>query len=483
MSTIEIQNLIDGVWTGKPATVRRNPADLDEIVTRTAAATADEVRAAAASAAKAAQEWARTPAPARGRILERAGDLIEQRADEIGDDITREEGKTRAEARGEALRAAQLLRFYGNEGWRLGGETYPSAAGTDLIYSRREPLGVVSVITPWNFPIAIPTWKTAPALIAGNAVLLKPAQVAPVGAWHLARALHDAGLPAGVLSLLNGSGSAVGNTLIDADEVAAVTFTGSNSVGDGIYRRAAPRRIRVQLEMGGKNAVIVLDDADPQTAAEVVAAGAFGLTGQACTATSRVIVTPGIRDRFVEALAAQAERYRPGNGLGDGVLMGPVVSHDQLSSNLDHLQAAVQAGARPVTDGRRVDGLMMAPSILTGVGPADIIAREEVFGPVVAVLDAGGLDAAIDLVNDSRFGLSAGIVTNDLAAVHRFADRVHAGVVKVNRPTSGVELNTPFGGVGDSGTNTYREQGQGALDFFTWTKSVYSATPAWAARP
>ncbi|MFF6956482.1 aldehyde dehydrogenase family protein [Streptomyces sp. NPDC008317] len=476
MDVLEIQSLVGGRWTGAPTAVRDNPAVPGQRVSLSADLDAATVERALDAAHAAARDWGRTPAPARGRILERAAALLDDRADEAARDITREEGKTLAEARGEVARAADILRFHGSEGWRIGGTTYPSAAGTDLVYSRREPLGAVAVITPWNFPIAIPAWKSAPALVSGNAVVLKPAQIAPAGAWHLARVLQEAGLPDGVFTLLTGSGARIGAQLVASPRIDAVTFTGSVGVGAGIYTAAAPRRIRVQLELGGKNAVVVCDDADAAVAARIVAAGGFGLTGQACTATSRVICLPGVKDAFLDALREEAAAYRPGDGLTDGVRMGPVVSGAQLATDLGYVDKALAEGARTVVGGAAPDGLLLGPTVLTGVRPADTVAQEEVFGPVVAVLDATGLDQAIDLVNDSRFGLTAGVVTNDLDTVHRFSSEVRAGVIKVNRPTSGVELNVPFGGVGDSSTNTYREQGQTAVDFFTWTKSVYQAS-------
>jgi alpha-ketoglutaric semialdehyde dehydrogenase len=271
----------------------------------------------------------------------------------------------------------------------------------------------------------------------------------------------------------------VGDLLVDDPRVAAVTFTGSVTVGSRLYARAARRRIRVQLEMGGKNALVVLDDADPVAAARIAAVGGFGLTGQACTATSRVVCTRSIAPAFIDAFIAESERYAPGDGLDAGVLMGPVVSADQGAVNASFLDEARGAGLTVVAGGGTVSGLLQAPAIVTGVRPGDRLAQEEVFGPVVGVLEVADLEAAIAAVNDSRYGLSAGLVTNDLAAAHRFAREAHVGVVKVNQPTGGVELNVPFGGVGDSSTNTYREQGSVAVEFSTWTKSVYVSTPPW----
>jgi alpha-ketoglutaric semialdehyde dehydrogenase len=478
--TVEVRNLVAGEWVGSPEVDRSNPARPHEVASRTALASAAEVETAIEAAVAAQREWARTSGPARGQVLTRAAELLEQRTAQIALDITEEEGKTLAEATGEVTRSASILRFFGSLGWAPTGSVLPVSAADDLVYTRREPVGVVAAITPWNFPLAIPTWKTAPALIAGNAVLLKPALIAPTAAWHLASALTDAGLPAGVLALLNGPGSVVGDQLAGDRRVGALTFTGSVAVGSGLYARVAPRRTRVQLEMGGKNATVVLDDADPAAAAQIVAAGAFGLTGQACTATSRLICTPGIRTALVEAMAEQARRYRAGDGTEPGTLMGPVVSDAQLATDREFIDIARAEGGTVVTGESKPDGLLHDPVIVTGVDPGSRLAQEEVFGPVLAVIEVPDLSAALQVLNGTNFGLSAGIITNDLAASARFCREAEAGIVKVNRPTTGAEPNVPFGGVKDSSTNTYREQGHAATEFFTWTKSVYAGDPPWA---
>lgn len=427
-------------------------------------------------AALAAQPgWAALPAPARGAILLRAGGILSARRDQVTTDLVREEGKTWAEAYGEVGRAIEILQFYGGEGRRGRGELIPSGTPHTMAYTRREPLGAVGIITPWNFPIAIPAWKTSPALISGNTVVLKPAGLTPLCAWHLAAALADAGLPPGVLNLVYGPGGTVGETIAGHPGLAAVSFTGSNEVGRRIERQVQERGARVLLEMGGKNPLVVLDDADPVLAARIAADSGFGVTGQACTATSRVICTPGVHDRFVAELAAQAARYRPGDGLDRGTLMGPVVSGSQMRSDLRWIETATEEGAQAVVAGEQSGdaGQFLDPTVLIGVKPSHRIAQEEVFGPVVGVLAADNPDHAVDIANDIPFGLSAGIVTNDMREAHRFIDRVQAGIVKVNRPTSGVDPNVPFGGVKESSTNTYREQGAAATDFYTWTKSVY----------
>jgi aldehyde dehydrogenase (NAD+) len=332
------------------------------------------------------------PAPQRGQVLMRVAALLEDREPEVATDLTREEGKTLNEAIGEVRRSISILRFFGSEGWQIGGQTFPSASRDVLIYSRREPMGLVLAITPWNFPIAIPSWKIAPALVAGNAVILKPAQLTPGTATHLVRALADAGMPPGVLSLVLGTGSMIGNRLIDDPRVSALSFTGSLAVGSQIYERAARRRIRTQLEMGGKNAIVVLDDADPVVAARIAAAGAFGLTGQACTATSRVICQRGVAPALEAALEAESRRFLPGDGLEAGVLMGPVVSEDQLEVDRSFLDAARSDGLRIVAGEEAPRGLLHPPAIISGVKVTDRLAQEEIFGPVVSLIEVASLD-------------------------------------------------------------------------------------------
>jgi alpha-ketoglutaric semialdehyde dehydrogenase len=469
----QLRHYIGGEWVGDPTETRHNPARPDDVVAISARADTKSVADAITAAEQAQRAWAAMTGPARGTVLLDAADILRSRIDEVARDLTREEGKTLAESKGEVRRAIDVLRFFGGEGWRVGGQNLPSSVPATFVYTRKEPLGVVAAITPWNFPIAIPAWKIAPALVAGNAVVLKPAEITPVSTWHLTRSLVDAGLPPGVLNVVFGQGSVVGDELVSDPRVGAVSFTGSVAVGGRIHDRVTARKARVQLEMGGKNPLIVLDDADAGIAARIAAAGAFGLTGQACTATSRIICTPGIKDAFVDALIAEVGRTRVGDGLDETTTMGPVVSEAQLATDRRYLDLAADEGGHVVAGADEPDGLMQRPAIVTGVAPHHRIAQEEVFGPVVGILDADDLDSAIAIANDVPFGLAAGIVTTDLRAAHRFAERIQAGVVKVNRPTSGLDLNVPFGGVKDSSTNTFREQGAVAVDFYTWSKSVY----------
>lgn len=470
----QAQNLINGEWTGAGDVARENPARPGEIAVVSPRSDRATLNTAIEAAGAAQTGWAALPLPARGAILLRAGELLAQRREAVAEDLVREEGKLRGEALGEVTRASDVLRFFGGLGWAASGEVLPSGLPDTVITTRREPLGVFGLITPWNFPIAIPAWKSAPALLSGNSVVLKPAELTPMSVNHLARALQDAGLPAGVLNIVNGRGSEIGDGLARDERIAGLSFTGSTGVGLGLHQILSARRARVQLEMGGKNAVLVLDDADPAAAARVVAAGAFGLTGQACTATSRVYVTPGIRAAFLRELTALAEGYRPGDGLEEGVSMGVVVSEAQRDGDLAAIRGAVSRGATLAAGSTEARGQAVSATVLTDIAADDPAVTEEIFGPVVAVLPVGSYEEGLAAVNNSRYGLTAGICTDSLSLATHFAENVRAGVVKVNRPTAGLDLNVPFGGIRDSSTNTFREQGRGALEFYTWGKTVYT---------
>ncbi|UOT03485.1 aldehyde dehydrogenase family protein [Rhodococcus opacus] len=469
------QHLVNGEWLGGADTPRWNPARPHELAAYSPSGGTADVDAAVTAAAAAQPAWAALPAPARGAILMTAANLLQERCSVVASDLVREEGKTLAEARGEVTRAVDVLRFFGSLGWAATGEVLPSGLPGTSVTTRREPLGVFALITPWNFPIAIPAWKTAPALVSGNTVVLKPAELTPLSATHLARALHDAGLPAGVFNVVHGKGRVVGDALARDSRVAGLSFTGSTSVGLGLQDLLNARRARVQLEMGGKNGVLVLDDA--RNAAQVVAAGAFGLTGQACTATSRVYVTPGIRDAFLEALVEEAARYVPGDGSADTTRMGAVVSSAQFEQDQAAVRSAVERGAtlrHGDYAGDSSAGFFFPATVLTDLPLDDPAVTDEIFGPVVAVLEVADYEAGLAAVNDSRYGLTAGICTDSLARSTDFAARAQAGVVKINRPTAGLDLNVPFGGVKDSSTNTFREQGRSAVDFYAWGKTVYT---------
>ena len=453
----------------------RNPAHPDEVQGSFPLAAAVDATRAVAAAAAAQPVWAATPAPARGAILYKASELVDARVDQLARAMTREEGKTLAESRGEALRARDILRYYGGEGWRGGGDVLPANAPNGMLYTRREPLGVVAVITPWNFPLAIPAWKIAPALAYGNAVVFKPASATPHSAVLLVEALVGAGLPAGVLNLVIGPGGAVGDALAGDPRVNGVSFTGSYDVGSELYTRATARMARTQVEMGGKNPLVVLADADLDLAVRLTVMGGFGLTGQACTATSRVVVEEAVADAFVAALAEAARGLKVGDGLADGVQMGPAVSADQLETDLRYIEVGRGEGAELVTGGERIagEGHFVQPTVFDRVTTTMRIAQEEIFGPVVGVIRVPGFEEAVAAANAIEFGLAASVVTRDLGKALTFADRVEAGVVKVNEPTTGLALQAPFGGFGHSSSSTFKEQGAAALEFYTRTKTVY----------
>ena len=472
-----LRSFIGGTWRDSGRLSRDlNPARPSEPVTDVLQADADLAADAVDAAASAFLSWRAMPAPARGDILRKAADLLEARAADVGRDLTREEGKTLPEGIGETRRAVQILRYYAGQTLEPDGETYPSHSAATFLYARREPVGVVSAITPWNFPIAIPAWKIAPALAYGNSVVWKPAELVPLTAVHLLQALVDAGLPTGVLNLVLGKGSEVGDVLVTHEAVQAITFTGSNAVGRAMQRKAIEHGKKVQLELGGKNPAVVLDDADLDLAAEHVARGAFLSAGQKCTATSRVIVQDVVLGPFQERLAALAAGWKLGDPLQSDTRVGPLVSADQLHTVSEYLDIARQEGARVLAGGGRADdlgdGYYVKPTVLTEVSPESRVVREEIFGPVAALLPASSYSEAVRLANDTRYGLSASVFTNDLSRALRFADEIHAGVVKVNQESAGVEFHVPFGGMQESSSGS-REQGKAAREFFTQWKTVY----------
>ena len=476
------QNFIGGDWvpaqSGQTFT-NLNPADTREAVAQYPQGGRADALAAIAAAQAAAPGWAAQTSVARGRVLSKASQLIEARKPELAELLTREEGKTLAEATGEVQRTADIFRFFGGLSYVLGGQTIPHDLPSQLLYTRREPLGVVALITPWNFPIAIPAWKMAPALVSGNAVIIKPASQAPAMTCELAKILAEAGLPKGVLNVVTGSGKEVGGELATNSAVVALSFTGSLSVGSQIYQQLAPRMARAQMEMGGKNPTIVLADADLDLAVNLVARAGFGLTGQACTATSRVIVDQSVLAAFTEKLVAKAKAWKVGNGLTAGIDMGPAVSESQLNGNLEWVKTAVKDGAQLLCGGNRITtgdfahGWFMEPTVIGSVTPSMRIACEEVFGPVVVIIPAGNFDEALRIANGVDVGLSASLVTRDFKNALRYAEKIEAGVVKVNQISTGLALQAPFGGVKQSSTDSFKEQGVEALDFYTRTKTVY----------
>lgn len=478
----EYQQWIDGQWTGATSGKRfstRNPADLREVVASYVQGGEEDARLALSAAKAAYSSWRRMTPVARGRVLSKASQILEGRRAELATLLTREEGKTLAESTGEVQRAIDIFRFFGGLSYVVGGQTIPHDLPGNLLMTLRQPLGVVVLVTPWNFPIAIPAWKLAPALVCGNAVVMKPASLAPAMTFELARALEEAGLPKGVLNVVTGEGRSVGSELASDARVAALSFTGSHAVGRRIHVQLAQRMARSQMEMGGKNPTIVLADADLDLAASLVVRAGFGLTGQACTATSRVIVERSVLAAFVDKLVGRARGLKVGNGLGAGVDMGPAVCPEQLEGNLAYVREAVAEGAELVFGGARIDegdmahGCFMSPAVLAGVRPDARIACEEVFGPVVAVMGADDFESALALANSSEFGLSASLVTRDFRKAMLYAETIDAGVVKVNQVSTGLALQAPFGGVKQSSTDTFKEQGALAIEFYSRLKTVY----------
>ncbi len=454
----------------------RNPSRPAEVVARVAAASSELARTAVDEATAAFDQWSRMPAPARGEILRAAGEALEDSTERIGRDLAREEGKTLAEAIGETRRAAAILRYFAAQTLEPDGETYPSASRTTFLFSRREAIGPVLAITPWNFPIAIPAWKIAPALAYGNTVVWKPAELVPLTSVHLLEALLAAGLPSGVLNLVLGRGRDIGDVLVTHDGFAALSFTGSHAVGRAIHARAVAAGMKVQLELGGKNPAVVLADADLDMAAEQVARGAFMSAGQKCTATSRVIVEKPVMEAFVERLVARAQSWRVGDALDPDVVVGPLASPEQLDAVLDYLSVADAERATVLAGGRRAselgDGYFVRPTVLTDVRPESPVMCEEIFGPVAVLAAASSPEDALQQANDTPFGLSASIFTQSLERALTFAQRLRAGVVKVNQESAGVEPHVPFGGTKGSSSGS-REQGRAAREFYTEWKTVY----------
>lgn len=476
------QNFIGGEWV--PAKSGQtfqntNPADTREVVAQYPQSGQPDALAAIEAAKAALPAWSGMTSVARGRVLSKASQLLEARKPELAKLLTQEEGKTLAEATGEVQRTADIFRFFGGLSYNVGGQTIPHDLPNNLLYTRREPVGVVALITPWNFPIAIPAWKMAPALLSGNTVIIKPASQAPAMTMELAKVLTEAGLPKGVLNVVTGDGRAVGGELSTNPNIAALSFTGSHKVGSSIYQQLAKNMTRAQMEMGGKNPTIVLADADLDLAARLVAIAGFGLTGQACTATSRVIVEKSVAEAFTAKLVEKAKAIKVGNGLHEGVTMGPAVNEQEFKGNLEYIDIAVKEGAKlawggeRLTEGDLAHGYYMQPAVLTGVTPGMRIAQEEVFGPVVAIIAVEDFEEALKVANSVDVGLSASIVTKDIKKAMIYSERIQAGVVKVNQISTGLALQAPFGGVKKSSTDSFKEQGAGAIEFYTRIKTVY----------
>ena len=474
------RNFINGRWVESRSTKvveRRNPANLDEVVGVAPRSTREETREAIAVARAAFPAWRDTPAPARGRVIAKAAVLMEQQKEELARLLTREEGKTLRDSLGEVQKSINILEFMAGESRRIGGDTVPSELPKNFAYTLKQPLGVVAAITPWNFPVSIPVWKIAPALIAGNTVVFKPATITPMTGAKVVEIFEQAGVPAGVLNMVVGSGSEVGDELLQHPDVRAVSFTGSNEVGSELYATGARKMKKCQCEMGGKNPLVILADADLPLAVESTVLGAFGSTGQRCTATSRVVIEEGIADEFVRMVLERARKLKVGNGLDPSVDMGPAVDEAQLNTDLRYI-AIGKKEAKLLLGGERLSGsgydrgYFVAPTMFDHVAPESSIAQEEIFGPVLSVIRVHDFDEALRVANSVRYGLSSSIYSNDAAKIFEFIDRIETGITHVNSPTLGGEAQLPFGGVKATGVGL-REMGRVAIDFYTELKTVY----------
>ena len=475
------KNYIGGQWvesvSGHTYPVY-NPAHKTEVVGEFQTSNVEDAGAAVAAAREALPGWANTPAPGRAAVLFRALEILGRRAEEIATAITTEEGKPIADARGEVRRAMNIIEYAAGEGRRMFGYTTPSELPNTAAYTVKRPLGVVGIITPWNFPVAIPVWKMAPALICGNALVFKPASPTPLCAVKLAEVFEEAGLPPGVLNLISGPGAQVGNALVEDTRVNGISFTGSTEIGTELYANGARRLKKVQAEMGGKNAVILLADADMDKALGGIVQGAFGSTGQRCTATSRVIVEESVYDEFVSELLERTASLRVGDGIDPEVDISPLCGQSQYDKVLEYIGIGAEEGAnlayggRGLTDGEYGEGYYVEPTVFTDVSPDMRIAKEEIFGPVLTVFKAKDLEEAIQISNSVEFGLSSSVYTRDLNRAFEYINTVETGMVHVNAPTLGGEVHLPFGGLKSSGVGQ-REQGTEAFDFFTETITVY----------
>jgi alpha-ketoglutaric semialdehyde dehydrogenase len=476
------RNLIGGEWVAAASGntfESRNPADRREVVGRFAASGAEETRAAIAAAAKAFPTWRALAPGKRAQVLTKAAAYLEQHAEQFAQELTREMGKPIALARDELARTAQTFRFYAVEGQTYTGETFPCDDPDMVVYTQREPLGVVAVISPWNFPASIPARKIAPALVTGNTVVFKPSSDAPLCGLRLAEALVAGGLPSGVLNFVTGGAGAVGAALTSSPLVRAVTFTGSTAAGEQIHANV-PLTTRTQMELGGKNPLIVMEDADLDQAVDLAVKGGLSLTGQACTGTSRILVMKQVRAAFLEKLVARVKALKIGDGLQAGIDLGPLATSRQMDTVLSYVEigrgeANLLHGGRRVTGPDFEYGYFVEPAIFTDVPPRARIAQEEIFGPVLAVIDVDSYADAIAKANDTPYGLSAAICTRNPRYVHEFCRDIQSGTVKVNRTTTGNLTNAPFGGYKASTGSGFRESGRVGLEFFTQTKTVYRA--------
>ncbi|HRL26217.1 MAG TPA: aldehyde dehydrogenase family protein [Alcaligenes sp.] len=473
-------NYIGGQWQpgqGGRTQPNLNPADLDDVVGHFPLSTAQDAQAAVDAAQAAFAGWRATPISTRARFLNAAADWLDANVARIAQGLTREEGKTLAQSKMEVTRSAQTLRFYAVEGQTYTGETFPQDDAQQLVYTQREPLGVVSVIAPWNFPISIPARKISPALITGNTVVFKPSSDTPLTGYYLCEAFAQAGIPAGVLNLVQGRAGDVAPVLVQAPQVRAISFTGSTQAGEDICKKVR-MSTRTQMELGGKNPLIVMEDADLDLAVKLVVQGGFSLSGQACTGTSRVLVHRQVKAEFTRRLVEKVRALTVGNGLSGNPDLGPIATRRQLDSILEYVAIGKQEathllGGERLMDGDYARGLFISPALFTDVTQQMRIAREEIFGPVIALLEIDSYEQALAMANDTEYGLSAAIVTRSAEYAHRFATDIEAGTVKINRTTTGNLINAPFGGLKQSSTSTFRESGRAGLEFYTQIKTVY----------
>ena len=475
------QNFIDGTWVSSVSGdlfENRNPANRDDLIGVFQKSARQDVERALDAARRAYEHWRLVPAPRRAEILYRAAQLIAERKETLARDMTREMGKVLDETRGDVQEAIDMTYFMAGEGRRLHGQTAPSELRDKFAMSIRQPLGVCAVITPWNFPMAIPSWKIVPALVCGNTVVFKPATLTPLSALSFVKILAEAGIPRGVVNLVTGGGAEVGEPMLSSDDVRVVSFTGSTDIGRTVAQKAAPSFKKVHLEMGGKNAVMIMDDANLELAVEGCLWGGFGTTGQRCTAASRVIVHEQAYQRFLDAFVARAKKLRVGDGLDPATQMGPTVSEGQLNTVKEYVQIGANEGAKLVCGGQwlaggaHAKGYFHEPTIFADVDPSMRIAQEEIFGPVVSVMRCRSFDEAVSIANGVKYGLSASIYTQDVNRAFAAMRDLDAGIFYVNAPTIGAEVHLPFGGTKSTG-NGHREAGTAALEVFSEWKSVY----------
>ncbi len=482
----EYKNYINAEWVASASGKtfdNINPANTADIIGSFQDSNEQDIKQAVAAAKAAFIKWNEIPVTSREGYLYKAADVLARRLDEVSLALTREMGKTLPEAKGEVGRGVQILRYYAGEARRMCGETYPSDNASTMLYTLREPLGVVGLITPWNFPVAIPLWKLVPAITYGNTVVIRVSQDSPLTGILLGEVFEEAGLPAGVVNIITGNGRATNKALIGAEGVCAISFTGSTSVGREIYKRCAELGKKVQLEMGGQNPVIVAADADLEQAVALTVAGAFFSTGQKCTATRRVIVQRSIIEEFTAKLVAKTRDLKLGDGADAGTQIGPVINQRQLERILEGIKNGTQEGAKLLCGGQRLScdcyekGFYIQPAVFSEVTPRMSLGQEEIFGPVLGVIAYDELDEAIEIANSVRYGLSAAIATKNIKTAQMFIKGIKAGIVHVNSQTAGAECHVPFGGMKQSSCGT-REQGNAAIEFYTQLKTVYLDLPA-----